>query len=146
MSQQTEDNKKNEDNATPESKETGRRNFLKFGALAAGLTVVGGGLQKVFSGETKSGEKIKVLNTADGKLYEADSTHLNACNIPPVTMTEARKGMPNKKFVMVIDEAKCDGCGKCVEACQTAHYLPSEREWIKVYKMKDAEATAPYFM
>lgn len=142
-----EENNKNEDNITPGSKEAGRRGFLKFGALAAGLAVVGGGLQKAFSEEKESGEKVKLLSTADGKVYEADSSHLHeCCNAPIVSNDEARKGIPNKKFVMVIDESKCDGCKKCTETCQAAHFIPSEREWIKVFKMKDAEATAPYYM
>jgi len=146
MSQEIEDNKKNEDIAKPESNEAGRRKFLKFGALAAGLAVVGGGLQKVFSEEKESGEKVKVLSTGDGKVYETNCANLKECNYPPVTMTESREGIPNKKFVMVIDEAKCDGCQKCTEACQAAHFIPSEREWIKVFKMKESETTAPYFM
>ena len=147
MSHQIEDNKMNEDKTNPESKEEGRRKFLKLSAIAAGLGLIGaGGLPKVFSGESKPGEKVKVLNTADGKVYNADTKHMEECIMPPVTMTEARRGMPNKKFVMVIDEAKCDGCGKCTEACQTAHFCPPEREWIKVFKMKDSETTAPYFM
>src|ERR1019366_3489146 len=112
MSKQTEDNKKNGEKVSSESKEAGRRDFLKFGVLAAGLTVVAGGLQKAFSGDKDSGEKVKVL-TPDGKVYEADSTHLHEFRPPPVTNEEARKGIPNKKFVMVIDEARCDGCKKC---------------------------------
>ena len=137
----------NEDKKEPESNnEEGRRKFLKFGALAAGLAVVGGGLQKAFSEEKETGEKVKVLNTSDGKVYEANTTNLRECNAPRVSNEEVRKGIPNKKFVMVIDEAKCDGCKKCTDACQEAHFIPSEREWIKVFKMKDAEATAPYFM
>ncbi len=145
MSEQTEDNQKNEGSSKLESKESGRRDFLKLGVLAAGLTVVGGGLQKAFSGETKSGKKVKVLSPADGKVYEADSNHMKEYHAPPVSNEEARKGIPNKKFVMVIDEAKCDGCKKCTEACQAMHYTESDREWIKVFKMQDAEATAPYF-
>lgn len=47
---------------------------------------------------------------------------------------------------MVIDLSKCDGCKKCTEACQKMHNTPSDREWIKVYKMQDSNATAPYFM
>lgn len=144
MPLQMENNKKNRDNVGLESKETGRRDFLKFGVLAAGLTVVAGSLQKAFSGDHDPGEKVKVL-TPDGKVYEADSTHLHEFRPPPVTNDEARKGIPNKKFVMVIDEAKCDGCKKCTEACQAMHYTESDREWIKVFKMKDSETTTPYF-
>jgi molybdopterin-containing oxidoreductase family iron-sulfur binding subunit len=46
---------------------------------------------------------------------------------------------------MVIDLSKCDGCGKCKEACSRMHFLPPGREWIKVYQMKDAHQTAPYW-
>lgn len=41
------------------------------------------------------------------------------------------------RFTMVIDLAKCDGCRKCVEACQKTHFLPKEQEWIKVNKTDD---------
>lgn len=140
----TENNDKNEDNTTPESKEAGRRDFLKFGVLAAGLTVVGGGLWKVFSAEKESSKKIKVLS-ADGKVFEGSPEAIKEFHTPVVTNEEARVGMRNKKFVMVIDEAKCDGCAKCTEACQKMHHTEPDREWIKVYKMKDSEATAPYF-
>jgi Fe-S-cluster-containing dehydrogenase component len=34
---------------------------------------------------------------------------------------------------------------KCTEACQAMHYTESDREWIKVFAMKDSETTAPYF-
>ena len=75
MSQETEENKKNGDKVNPESQSSDRRNFLKLGAIsAAGLTVVGG-LQKVFSDEKETGEKVKVLTT-DGKLVEVDSSHI----------------------------------------------------------------------
>jgi Fe-S-cluster-containing dehydrogenase component len=134
-----------------ETKEKGRRDFLKLGMLAAGMTLVGGGLQKVFSDEPAptdpktTGEKVKVISPADGKVYETDAGHMQEMTVTPVSNLEARSGMPNKKFVMVIDEAKCDGCKKCTEACQKMHYTESDREWIKVFKMQDAEAEAPYF-
>lgn len=126
---------------------SGRRSFLKKGLIAGSVFAVGAiGLEKVFSNEKKpSGKKIKVVSS-DGKVYEADSAQMDEYKIPPVSNKEAREGIPNKKFVMVIDEAKCDGCGKCTEACQKMHFLPPDREWIRVFKMKDAEATAPYYM
>jgi len=144
MSQQTEQNKKKEDNITPESKKAGRRDFLKFGFLAAGLTVVGGGIQKVLSSEKKENPDTLVF-TRDGKVFKADLDRLHEYKTPPVTNEEARRGIAGKKFVMVIDLAKCDGCKSCTVACQVMHYTESDREWIKVFKMQDAEATAPYF-
>ena len=124
-----------------------RRKFLQIGLVAGGTIAVGGFAISKFLSEDKkieSGNKRTVF-TQDGKVYTADETHLHDYKALPVTNDEARRGIPNKKFVMVIDEAKCDGCKKCTEACQAMHHTESDREWIKVFTMKDAEATAPYF-
>jgi molybdopterin-containing oxidoreductase family iron-sulfur binding subunit len=63
----------------------------------------------------------------------------------PVVNTPVRKGIPGRKFVMVIDLAKCDGCGTCTLSCGKMHFIPPDRQWIKVLRMQDAEHTAPYF-
>ncbi|MBI3615154.1 MAG: 4Fe-4S dicluster domain-containing protein [Candidatus Omnitrophica bacterium] len=63
---------------------------------------------------------------------------------PPLP-SEVRRGIPGKKFVMVIDLAKCDGCRKCTQACQAMHFTPAPREWIKVYQMQDSPTAAPYW-
>jgi len=132
-----EDNKQNN--------KTGRRDFLRKSLITEGVLAAGTiGLEKVLSGAKDSGGKIKVFTT-DGKVYEASSDNLIEYRPLPVTNAEARKGIANKKFVMVIDLAKCDGCKSCTVACQVMHYTESDREWIKVFKMQDADATAPYF-
>lgn len=133
------------DKISPESKEAGRRNFLKLGFLAAGLTVVGGGIEKVLSTEKKENPDTTVF-TRDGKVFKADLNCLHEYKAPSVTNEEARRGIAGKKFVMVFDLAKCDGCKKCTESCQAMHFTEPDREWIKVFKMKDAETTAAYFM
>lgn len=56
-----------------------------------------------------------------------------------------RKGVPGRKWVMVIDLAKCDGCGKCVDACSKMHFVPQDRQWIKVLRLQDSKNTAPYY-
>lgn len=63
----------------------------------------------------------------------------------PVVNTTPRQGIPGRKFVMVFDLAKCDGCGKCTQACSKMHFVPPDRQWIKVLRMQDSENTAPYF-
>lgn len=46
---------------------------------------------------------------------------------------------------MVIDLARCDGCGKCVTACADMHFLPPDREWLRLFKMRDSADAAPYW-
>jgi Fe-S-cluster-containing dehydrogenase component len=124
---------------------TDRRNFLKKSLITGGLLATGAiGIEKVISSENNSAKKVRVV-TPDGKVYETSSDNLKEYRQPPVTNEEARKGIANRKFVMVIDLSKCDGCKKCTEACQAMHFTESDREWIKVFKMKDANDTAPYF-
>ena len=122
-----------------------RRDFLKKSFFSGGLLAAGAfGLEKVFAQDRDSTNKVKVFTT-DGKAYEASVEHLKEFHMAPVTNEEARKGIPNKKFVMVIDLAKCDGCKTCTAACQNMHFTEPDREWIKVFKMKDAETLAPYY-
>ena len=64
---------------------------------------------------------------------------------PADSAAAARQGVPGRKWIMVIDLAKCDGCGKCKSACAKMHFIPPDREWIKVLKMQAAELTAPYY-
>jgi molybdopterin-containing oxidoreductase family iron-sulfur binding subunit len=140
MSQQHDNHEKKEDSGS------GRRNFLKLGLLTAGLTIAGGGLQKVLSDEKEeSGEKVKVL-TAEGKLLEVDSSHLNEHHHCGASPRDSRKGVPGKKYVMVIDLSRCKNALKCQKACQKHHFLPEQDKWLKVYKMQDAPETSPYWM
>jgi molybdopterin-containing oxidoreductase family iron-sulfur binding subunit len=57
-----------------------------------------------------------------------------------------RTGIPGHKWVMVIDLAKCDGCGSCTRACGKMHFIPPDRQWIKVFTMQDSPAAAPYYL
>jgi Fe-S-cluster-containing dehydrogenase component len=134
-----------ENNNQQEQNNEGRRNFLRLGLLTAGLTIAGGGLQKVISDEPEPGDKVKVL-TAEGQVVEVDSSHLKPhhhCGAPP---SEAREGIPGKKYVMVIDLSRCKNALKCQKACQKHHLLPSQDKWLKVYKMQDAPEASPYWM
>lgn len=51
-----------------------------------------------------------------------------------------------KKFVMVIDLAKCKNARKCVESCQKNHLLPPNQELMKVYLVQESEEAIPYWM
>jgi molybdopterin-containing oxidoreductase family iron-sulfur binding subunit len=62
------------------------------------------------------------------------------------TYAEIREGFPNKKFVMVVDLAKCKNALKCQDACNKNHYVTGKNAWLKVYKMQEEQDTAPYWM
>lgn len=62
-----------------------------------------------------------------------------------ISPAEAREGIPGKKFVMVIDLARCRNARKCISKCQEMHHLAPEDEWIKVFLMQDSNDTAPYW-
>ena len=130
-----------------EDNKADRRKFLKFGVLAAGLTVAGGGLQKVLSEEKDSSKKVKVLTT-DGQVVEVDDAHIKAIHshCKPSTPAESREGVPGKKFVMVIDLSRCAHELKCQHSCQKYHHLSGMNVWLKVFKMQEGENTAPYWM
>ena len=130
-----------------QNSKSGRRDFLKKGVIT-GCFLAGGtlGLNKVLADGKDPVKKVKLLSPTDGKVYEADSDLLEEYKTPVVTMTEARRGIPDRKFVMVIDLSRCEGCKKCTLANQKAHFIPSDREWMKVFKMQDSKDTAPYFM
>ena len=125
-----------------DKKRNSRRKFLKNG-LSIGVGATATGMFSSCSDEKGSGEKVRVMTT-DGKLMEIDASQLNE-SADLVSNEEARKGDPNREYVMVIDLARCRNARKCVEVCQRMHNLPSEDEWIKVFYMKDSEDTAPYW-
>src|SRR5579872_6441121 len=52
----------------------------------------------------------------------------------------------NQKWVMVVDLARCDGCGDCTKACQAMHFIPPQQEWIRVYDITDNSAAGSYFL
>ena len=125
-----------------------RRDFLKKSALAlaavAGVVGVKAGSAGRAQGAEKQdgGEETRAL-TPDGKLIRVKGDQAEPCcghSDAPV-----RKGIPGRKWVMVIDLARCDGCKKCTEACGKMHFVPPEREWVKVFKMQDSPETAPYY-
>ncbi len=131
----------------PEKKNS-RRNFLKLGLGIGGAALAGSALRGLIpsSSDDKlldSGEKIKLL-TPDGKLVEVDRSLLENSSKPAIGEL-SRKGIPGRKFVMVIDLAKCKNARKCIEGCQKGHLLETDQEWIQVNLMKDNENAGPYW-
>lgn len=127
-------------------KGTNRRNFLRMG-LITGVSAVSGiailsNLKPLKAGG--SGEKIRLL-TPDGKLVEVDKESINNYPDAYISPAESRKGIPHRKFVMVIDLAKCKNARACVIDCQKAHDLPPQQEFMKVQLLQETPDTAPYW-
>ena len=126
-----------------------RRNFLKKVGVGVGAISVAGiagtSLMKSNEAKAKSGKKVKLLSP-DGKLVEVDQDDIKpAKEIVAELKEEARAGLPNRKFIMVIDLARCKNARKCVEACQEGHLLPKDHEWMKLYLLQDDKNTAKYW-
>lgn len=123
-----------------------RRNFLKLG-LAAGVLSASGIAVSCFrqEGVQESGDTVKLLSP-EGEIVEIDSAYIKPV---PEKMNAAaanlREGVPGRKFVMVIDLARCKNLRKCHDACEKIHYLPPDKDWLKVLKMQDNALSAPYW-
>ncbi len=63
-------------------------------------------------------------------------------NHAPTEVTGPEAGRRLRKWMMIIDLRKCDGCQsvdsppRCTEACNFGHFVPEPMEWIEVYEHK----------
>lgn len=128
------------------SQRKSRREFIAAGLLTT--AAVACNKSTPFDPEAEvvpSGEKVKLLSV-DGEIIEVDKAFLKPVpHMPSVSNEAAREGIPGKKFVMVIDLARCKNLKKCQTACNHAHQLHEGQNWVKIYPMQDAEKTAPYW-
>lgn len=127
---------------------TSRREFLISGLLST-LAVAGCKEdQNPFSTSDEvllTGEKVKLLSV-DGEIIEVDRAYLKPVpDMPTLTNSEERRGIPGKKFVMVIDLSRCKNLKKCQSACNHMHFLETDQSWIKLHSMQDADHSAPYW-
>jgi molybdopterin-containing oxidoreductase family iron-sulfur binding subunit len=132
-----------------ETNDRSRRDFLKTAAVATVAATACGSLACSCGSKKQehvhTGEKIKLLSP-DGQMVEIDSSQLHQHHhASTITKAEARSGIPGRKFVMVIDLARCKNARKCVGACQKMHHLPEEKEWLSIKLMKDNDQSAPYW-
>lgn len=123
-----------------------RRDFIKQVALATVATAACGSLAcSCSSNKTGVSEKIRLLSP-EGEIVEIDSAYLNFQeHMAIVSKLEAREGIAGKKFVMVVDLARCKNARKCITACQKWHYRDVETEWLTVKLLKDGDKGAPYW-
>jgi len=130
-----------------------RRKFLDKGLKLGLVAAVGGiGLSKFTSKlnattDTISEGKMELMTT-DGTLIQVDSSEVIEDKKAQDHDKEynVREGMPNRKFVMVVDLAKCKNALKCQSSCNKNHYITGDNAWMKVYKMQESIDTAPYWM
>ncbi len=113
---------------------------IKFGLLATAGTVIA---SKAMESEPSS-EMVELMST-DGHLIKVPASEVIEHSLKPKDYNP-REGFPGKKFVMVVDLAKCKNALRCQNACNKGHYITGENAWLKVYKMQESEETAPYFM
>ena len=130
---------------------TSRRKFMKnLGLLGAGAAT---GAAALYSGhlfeekKEKSGES-KVLLTQDNQLVEVDSLEMKYVTKSPVEKLEerGREGIPGKRWVMIVDLARCQNARRCVTACQSAHQLRPDQYHMNTLQLQDSPDTAPYNM
>ncbi len=133
-----------------------RREFLEKGLITAGVLglglVAGETVRKVVQpppAPTPPRPTLPVLTPAGELIHvEVPPRTTGAPSMPaglPADDPAVRQGVPGRKWVMVIDLAKCDGCKKCTRECNKMHHTPPEREWIRVFQMQEARDTSAYW-
>jgi Fe-S-cluster-containing dehydrogenase component len=132
-----------------ERKKTSRRKFMKnLGLYGAGALTGIGALESALyfeKAKTKGGTK-QVLLTQDNKLVEVDSLEVKALEKSPEEkfQDQGREGIPGRRWVLVVDLAKCRNARRCIAACQSAHQLKPEQYHMNTLQMQDSPKTAPY--
>jgi Fe-S-cluster-containing dehydrogenase component len=125
-----------------------RREFLLSSLLATAAVAGCGTKANPFIPEDQvalTGEKVKLLSV-NGDVIEIDKAYLKPVpDMPQLSNAQERKGMPGKKFVMVIDLSRCKNLRKCQDACNHMHQVHPGQSWIKVLGMEDSDHTAPYW-
>lgn len=122
-----------------------RRDFLRTGLVAAGGVAVGASGVSPAAGNSPAaaGDGVATLSlTADGGLIV--SSGRDGASAKP-TSIDVRRGVPGRRWVMVIDLAACDGCGKCTDVCAKSHFIPGDREFMRLFNMQESTDTAPYW-
>ena len=127
---------------------TDRRKFLKLGLMTSLTAITGASIVTSLAAQEEekepTGEMIRLL-TPDGKIVEVNASNINKYPEALITPEESRKGIPDRKFVMVIDLAKCKNARKCVEECQKAHKLDEHQEFMKIQLIQNHEDGQPYW-
>ena len=127
-----------------------RRKFLNNGWKLGLASMIGGAALAhlkegfAFEGKSESGDKMELMDV-DGNIIEVDPMDVEEMDLDQVTHN-VRRGIPGRKFTMVVDLAKCQNALACQRSCNKHHFVTGDNAWLKVYKMQETEDTAPYWM
>ena len=119
-----------------------RRNFINNGIKLGLLTAIGG---TAIAKSLKNEEMVELMDT-DGNLIKVPVTKIEEHSSLKTDNYNVREGYANKKFVMVIDLARCKNAKQCISACNKNHFVSGDNAWLKVYKMQDNPESSPYWM
>jgi len=119
-----------------------RRSFINKGLKLGLLTAIGG---TAVAKSLKEEEMVELMDT-DGNLIKVPVSKVEEHSSIKGDHYNVREGFPNRKFVMVIDLARCRNAKQCQNACNKAHFITGDNAWLKIYKMQDNEESSPYWM
>lgn len=123
-----------------------RREFLKnFGLVGAGIAIGSGAIYSGFKFQDKK-TFVSVYST-DGQLIKIPKAQFEKAKVDSSALTKrGREGIKGKRWVMVIDLAKCKNARACINACQSAHDLKTYEYHINTLVMQDGPHSEPYYM
>lgn len=140
-------------NKVPDNQNTNprksRRDFLKnIGYTGAAIAAGSAAIYTGYRYEHAKGKSVMVtVLTNDNRLVQVPIDQVHEFKPDPNALQKrGRNGLEGRRWVMVIDLAKCRNARKCVEACQSAHHLRPHEYHINTLIMQDAPNTAPYYM
>ncbi|MBI4277709.1 MAG: 4Fe-4S dicluster domain-containing protein [Armatimonadetes bacterium] len=125
-----------------------RRGFLRLVAAAGASLGAGGALRRLLGKAVPAaseGQTIPAFAADASRTGQLVAGTPAASVIPPLTVAPAPPESRGRRWVMVIDLARCDGCRKCTDACTAMHFVPFGQEWIKVYANRDNEVAGAYW-
>ena len=125
-------------------KKNSRRSFLGLSLKIGAATAAGGLVAAKVMGENHDDAEMVELMTTDGTLVQVPAE--DVMEMPDKKDYNVREGYANRKFVMVVDLAKCKNALKCQDSCNKNHYITGDNAWLKIYKMQEEQDTAPYWM
>lgn len=141
--------KKAENSEIEQVLESSRREFIKKAGISGAAVLAGAAA--IYSGfrherSKHSVETIRVL-TDDNRLVEVPVDQVKGYKPGmKVFLTRGREGLKGKKWVMVVDLAKCRNARKCISACQGAHHLRPYEYHINTLVMQENENTPAFYM